>query len=109
MFNYMTHAVTAEEIDAAINKENVTVLLFSAPWCGDCVFANTFMENVMKKYSDMNFLYVNRDDFMNLCEVLGIMGIPSFVAFKAGKEVGRFVSRFRKTEQEVCNFLDTVK
>ena len=108
MFNYMTHATTAEQIDLAINKETTTILLFSAPWCPDCVFANMFMERVMKKYENIEFLYVNRDEFINLCEVLQVMGIPSFVAFKEGKEIGRFVSRFRKTEQEVCDFIDSL-
>lgn len=109
MFDYMKHATTAEEIDTAINADSITILLFSAPWCGDCMFADTFMENVMKKYDSINFLYVNRDDFINLCEVLEVMGIPSFVAFRSGKEIGRFVSRFRKSEQEVCDFIDTLK
>lgn len=108
MYSYIKQATTAQEIDVAINQDEITVLLFSAPWCGDCVFADTFMENVVNKYSNVNFLYVNRDDFIDFCQVLGIMGIPSFVAYKQGKEIGRFVSRLRKTEQEVCDFIDSI-
>lgn len=42
---------------------------------------------------------------MDAAVELMVMGIPSFVAFKDGEETGRFVSKLRKTEQEIDDFL----
>ena len=36
---------------------------------------------------------------------LQIMGIPSFVAYSKGEEIARFVSRLRKTKDEIDTFL----
>jgi len=39
---------------------------------------------------------------------LDILGIPSFVAFDQGKEIGRFVSKLRKTKEEIIDFIDSL-
>lgn len=108
MFNYMQHLNSLEEVSAALNKSGVQVFLFSAPWCGDCRFIEPFMEKVMNEYPNLNFYYVNRDDFIELCQRWDVLGIPSFVAFENQKEKGRFVSRLRKTEAEIKDFLNTL-
>ena len=45
---------------------------------------------------------------IDLCKELDIMGIPSFVAFENGKETGRFVSKLRKTKEEIEQFIDSL-
>ncbi len=49
---------------------------------------------------------IDRDDFIDLCVALDVFGIPSFLAYDKGNEVGRFVSKDRKTQQEIEAFLD---
>ena len=44
----------------------------------------------------------------HLCIELKILGIPSFVAYDKGEELGRFVSQLRKTEEEVQSFIDSI-
>jgi len=39
---------------------------------------------------------------------LDIFGIPSFIAYENGIEIGRFVSKLRKTKNEIESFLDTM-
>ena len=89
-------------------KNNGThVFLFTADWCGDCRFLDPFLPEIEEKYKDkFTFVSVDRDKFIELCQELDIFGIPSFVAFQDGKELGRFVSKDRKTKEEVENFLD---
>ncbi|NCU18948.1 thioredoxin family protein [Pallidibacillus pasinlerensis] len=89
-------------------KNNGThVFLFTADWCGDCRFLDPFLPEIEEKYKDkFTFVSVDRDEFIELCQELDIFGIPSFVAFQDGKELGRFVSKDRKTKEEVENFLD---
>lgn len=89
-------------------KNNGThVFLFTADWCGDCRFLDPFLPEIEEKYKDkFTFVSVDRDEFIDLCQELDIFGIPSFIAFQDGKELGRFVSKDRKTKEEVENFLN---
>lgn len=84
------------------------IFLFSADWCPDCRFIEPFMPEVEEKYKDYNFVYVDRDQFIDLCSQLDIFGIPSFIAFQDGNELGRFVSKDRKTQEEIESFIATL-
>lgn len=83
-----------------------TILLFSADWCPDCRVIEPFLPELEEQYNDYQFVYVDRDDFIELCGDLGVFGIPSFVAFHDGQEAGRFVSKDRKTREEIENFME---
>ncbi len=86
-------------------KDELYVFVFSANWCPDCVFIKPFMPELMEKYKDYNFIYVDRDQYLDICIQHEVLGIPSFIAYKNGEEKGRFVSKLRKTKQEIDEFL----
>jgi thiol-disulfide isomerase/thioredoxin len=85
------------------------IFLFSADWCGDCRFIEPFMPEVEAKFTDYTFVYTDRDQFIDLCAELDIFGIPSFIAYENGAELGRFVSKDRKTQEEIENFISGLK
>ncbi|MGX9135601.1 thioredoxin family protein [Rummeliibacillus sp. JY-2-4R] len=89
-----------------LKEQGKHVFLFSAGWCGDCRFIEPFMPEVEGKFSDFTFVTVNRDDFIDLCGELDVYGIPSFIAYNNGEETGRFVSKDRKTQEEIEAFLN---
>ena len=82
-----------------------TIFLFSADWCPDCRFIDPFMPEVTAKFPDFKFVYVDRDQFIDLCAENDVYGIPSFIAFRDGNEIGRFVSKERKTQEEIEAFI----
>ncbi|GGM26339.1 thioredoxin-like protein YtpP [Paraliobacillus quinghaiensis] len=88
--------------------EGKTVLLFSADWCPDCRVIEPFLPELEEKYADITFVYVDRDKFIDTCIKYDIFGIPSFLAFEDGNEVGRFVSKNRKSREEVEAFLNKI-
>lgn len=88
-----------------LKQTEKVVFVFSADWCPDCRFIDPFMPEVEAKFSDFTFMYVDRDDFIDICADNDIFGIPSFLAFNEGTETGRFVSKDRKTQQEIEAFL----
>ena len=98
-----------EEFKEAAAKEGVHIFTFSANWCPDCRFIEPFMPKLVEAYSDYKFYYVDRDEKSDICQALMVMGIPSFVAYKDGQESGRFVSKLRKTEKEINDFLAAQK
>ena len=66
------------------------------------------MPEIVESYPEVQFIEVDRDRFIDLCGELAIFGIPSFVAFEKGQEVGRFVSKDRKTKEEIEAFIETL-
>ncbi|WP_026582543.1 thioredoxin family protein [Bacillus sp. J33] len=85
------------------------IFMFSADWCPDCRVIDPIMPEIEDKYSSYNFIYADRDQFIDLCIELNVFGIPSFIGYKDGQELGRFVSKDRKTQEEIENFIETLE
>lgn len=83
--------------------------MFSANWCPDCRIIEPFLPDIETKYSQFTFIHVDRDQFIDLCQQLDVYGIPSFIAFENGEEIGRFVSKDRKTQEEIEEFITGLK
>ena len=96
-----------EEYEKAIQTKSI--ILFTASWCPDCMFIKPFIGNVVKKYPNFTSYSINRDHFIDLCQDLDILGIPSFVSYENGQETGRFVSKLRKTQEEIETFIQSIK
>jgi len=95
------------EFRRKIGESGLTVAVFKADWCGDCRFIEPFMPEVEAAYADrLKLIEIDRDELPDLCSELNILGIPSFVAFREGRELVRFVSKLRKTRDEIEQFLD---
>ena len=106
----MMNSLTSMEMFEEKKKNNqIVVFVFSANWCPDCMFIKPFMPKLIEKYSDYEYIYVDRDQYIDLCQQLNVLGIPSFVAFKNNEECGRFVSKLRKTEAQIDEFLASLK
>lgn len=96
-----------EEFEKA--KVGKTIFMFTAPWCPDCVFVKPFMGEIVDANPEFKFYVINRDNFLDLCKSLDILGIPSFVGYEDDREIGRFVSKLRKTKEEIQAFIDGLK
>ncbi|WP_163526674.1 thioredoxin family protein [Halobacillus ihumii] len=90
-------------------NENRTILLFSADWCPDCRVIEPVLPDIEERFKEWTFVYVDRDKFIHVCAEHDVFGIPSFVAFHKGQEAGRFVSKDRKTQQEIESFISNIK
>jgi thiol-disulfide isomerase/thioredoxin len=99
---------SVEEFNSKIAEiDKITVVVFRAEWCGDCHFIDSFMDEVVHDFSDsINFFNLDIEALGDIANSLSVVGIPSFVAFKGDKEITRFMSRQRKSESEIRNFLN---
>ncbi|KRF42838.1 thioredoxin family protein [Paenibacillus sp. Soil787] len=89
-----------------ISQPTLTIAVFKASWCKDCHYIEPFMPAVEQAYAGrITFIELDRDEVSDLCEQLNILGIPSFIAFRGGQELVRFVSKLRKTREEIEEFL----
>lgn len=91
--------------ESQIREDKPTVVLFTAGWCPDCVAIQPFLSAVEEEFPQFTFVKINRDDHLDLCEQLQILGIPSFVTYKNGKEISRFVSKLGKSRKEIEAYL----
>lgn len=102
-----TEILSLEDYKKATQEKSI--ILFTASWCPDCMFIKPFIGTLCKENPEFTYYKVDRDNFVDLCKELDIMGIPSFVAYNEGQETGRFVSKLRKTKAEIQAFYDSVK
>ncbi|WP_330501439.1 thioredoxin family protein [Peribacillus frigoritolerans] len=98
---------TVEQYDA-LKNEGKHIFLFSATWCGDCRVIEPIMPEIETKFPDFTFIYVDRDEFIDVCAANDVFGIPSFITYDNGKELGRFVSKDRKTQEQIEEFIQSL-
>ena len=83
-----------EDFENIIKNEDVSVIQFSASFCGPC----KVLKPVMDKLSDnefkgkANFYYADvENDGINTGSAMGIRGVPTVIVYKKGVEVDRKV------------------
>ncbi|PIC71487.1 thiol reductase thioredoxin [Sporosarcina sp. P18a] len=91
-----------------LKQEEKVIFLFTADWCADCRVIEPFLPTLETEFAEYEFVTIDRDEFIDLCSQLDIFGIPSFVAFSEGTETGRFVSKNRKTKEEIEEFINSL-
>ncbi|MFZ3580103.1 thioredoxin family protein [Virgibacillus sp. DJP39] len=98
---------TKEQLDSLIKNDNI-IALFSADWCPDCRVIEPTLPEIENEFPTYKFVLIDRDQFIEVCQDYDVFGIPSFIAFKNGQEAGRFVSKDRKTKEEIIKFIQGV-
>ena len=93
--------------EETINKPGVTFVVFISEWCPDCHVADRFMPHLETMYPDFNVIRVNRESLPQLSNHLNIYGVPSFLLYKNGTLIGQFISRSRKSFDEVKSFIES--
>ncbi len=101
-------AVTDAEFEKVVLKSQIPVLVdFWAVWCGPCRMIAPYVEELAKEYGG-RALIVKMDTDANPQTPMkyGIMGIPTLIVFKDGKEVGRQVGVPRQPKEALKSKLE---
>lgn len=86
-------------------KNEQTVFEFTAGWCPDCKVIEPDLPQLEAKYTNYKFVSVDRDKFIDICIEHGIMGIPSFLVFSNGQQIGSYIGKERKSIEQIDEFL----
>ena len=69
--------------------EKTFIIDFWAPWCSPCMMTKPILEKLAKEYSDrIEFMPVNADEAREVLEQYRILGIPTVLTVRNGKEIG---------------------
>ena len=85
-------------------KQQQTVFLFTADWCPDCKVIEPDLPQLEDKYQEYNFVSVDRDKYLDICIEHGIMGIPSFLVYRDGEQIGSYIGKERKSIEQIDSF-----
>ena len=94
-----------EDFDTKIKNEDISVIQFSAEWCGPCKVLGPIIDDVAPEFEGkVRFTKINIDENPNTAPKYGIRGIPTIMIFKNGDLAATNVGVL--TKSELTNFLN---
>ena len=87
-------------------NESVSVVQYSAAWCGPCKSLKPIMDKLSEEYKDRaKFFYADIENAaINTASAAGIRGVPTVIIYKGKTEVDRKVGGV--PEANMREFLD---
>jgi len=95
-----------EDFENRVKQEEVSVIQFSAAWCGPCKALKPVMDKLSDEYKDKATFYYGdiEDGAINTGSAAGVRGVPTVILYKKGIEVARKVGGV--PESHMKQFLD---
>ncbi len=103
----MAKIVNTAEAKELINSGKVVIVDFFATWCGPCQMFMPEFDKVSEGLEGAELVKIDIDQDTDFAAENSVMGVPTIVAYKDGKEVNRF-SGFKPAE-ELIAFIEEVK
>ncbi|PIE53360.1 thioredoxin [Candidatus Fermentibacteria bacterium] len=85
--------INGSEISAETGAtDKITVVDFSAQWCGPCRMLHPVLESLSEEMADnVNIVKVDIDQSPMEANKFGVQGVPTMIVFHGGREIDRMV------------------
>ena len=88
MLTILTEIADQSSLDVYVkNDAPLTVLYFTATWCGPCKAIAPTVQSLADKYPAVNFYKIDVDDLEELTMYAGVNCMPTFQLYKGGEHV----------------------
>ena len=86
------HIKGTEVEGAASATDKLSLIDFSATWCGPCKMLTPVLEKVSDDLNDkVSFYHLDVDESPDASSKFGIRGVPTMIVFHNGEEIDRMV------------------
>ena len=93
--------LTMENFEQEVLQSDKPVLIdFWATWCGPCRMMSPVVDEFAEEHPEIAVGKVNVDDQPQLAGAFGIESIPTLIAIKDGKAVGKVIGARPKEDLE---------
>ena len=77
-----TISLDADNFRNTIEKNDIVILDFWAPWCGPCQTFGPIFEKVSEEHEDIVFAKVNTEEQQELAGAFQVRSIPTLIIFR---------------------------
>ena len=77
----------ADNLDKILNENQKVMVMYGAPWCGNCRLTKPKFKRMASENEDTKFVYVNAEDFPNSRNFATVSNLPTYASFNDGKLV----------------------
>jgi thioredoxin 1 len=93
-----TREIEAHEFDATVNPDRVTLVDFSATWCGPCRRLEPILGELAGEMPEVDFLKLDVDRSQEIAMRYGVQAVPTMLVLRFGRVVDRLVGLRSKNE-----------
>ncbi|KZV89347.1 thioredoxin [Exidia glandulosa HHB12029] len=77
-----------ENFKEIISRDEYSIFDFWATWCGPCRIMAPIYEKLSEQHPNIKFYKVDNDAEEDIVAEVGVRGLPSFMMYKGGEQVG---------------------
>jgi thioredoxin 1 len=82
---------TEPEFQELIKKNEISLVDFSASWCGPCKTISPYFESLSDQNKEIQFIKVDVDELPEVSNSANIQAMPTFVVYKKGVITSDFI------------------
>ncbi|MCL2110617.1 thioredoxin family protein [Microgenomates group bacterium] len=90
------HHLTDDNSTSFLKDKEVVVVKYYAAWCGPCqitspIFHDLAAGSFATNHPEISWAEVDIDEALDTATDQGVMSIPTFIVYKKGEEVERYI------------------
>lgn len=100
----MTQQLSFKEFQETLKSQPVFVTYFSTPQCNVCKVLRPKVEELISKYNDIGFIYIDTELLPEIAGQFTVFSVPTIIIFTEGRENKRLSRSF--SIDEIQDYLE---